>query len=426
MLSVGSLVNPGLLQFLSGTLGLTNSNLAIGPSGLFGASLAIRSDQRIEVVNDFEVSAGGELCLQGGALAAGSLANSGFITGTGRIEGPLTNGPGEIEVGPGERLRVAGPAVNDGGQMTLGGGALHFEQTLTNTGGGLVVGNGMLRADGGMTNQATMAFSGVANVIGDVQNEAGGLIIASGGGPTTFFDDVTNAGEIRVSAGAMAVFFGELSGSGCTGSGTVYLEGDLKPGSSPGIMGFGGNVIFGQGACLEMELGGSDNSNPLAPQYDCLAVAGEIALGGDLDVTLLSGFTPKFGDEFTLIDGLALSGEFSSTSLPSLGGGLEWLINRTTSDFVLSVALLGDADMNGVVDAADYIALKRHMGQGSGAARANGDLDRDGDVDFNDLQILMGNFGAVGGSAPATTPEPATLALLALGGLVMLRRRRAK
>ncbi|MGB2823494.1 MAG: hypothetical protein WBF17_21120, partial [Phycisphaerae bacterium] len=140
--SVGSLANAGLLEFQGGTFRLTDANLAVGPGGLFGARLALRGDQRVEVVHDAEVSPGGELGLQGGARAAGRLTNHGLITGSGRNEGPLTNGAGEVEVGPGERLRVTGPAVNDGGQMTLGGGTLHFEETLTNTGGGLVMGNG--------------------------------------------------------------------------------------------------------------------------------------------------------------------------------------------------------------------------------------------------------------------------------------------
>jgi hypothetical protein len=37
----------------------------------------------------------------------------------------------------------------------------------------------------------------------------------------------------------------------------------------------------------------------------------------------------------------------------------------------------------------------------------------------------MANFGArSGGGAPAATPEPATLGLLAIGALAILRRRR--
>jgi hypothetical protein len=86
--------------------------------------------------------------------------------------------------------------------------------------------------------------------------------------------------------------------------------------------------------------------------------------------------------------------------------------------------LPGDTNADGVVDAADYIALKRNFGLGSGATRPQGNFDGDGDADCADLQILMGAMSGGGTSAPAVTPEPATLSLLALGGLAMIRRRR--
>jgi len=85
--------------------------------------------------------------------------------------------------------------------------------------------------------------------------------------------------------------------------------------------------------------------------------------------------------------------------------------------------LQGDADENGVVDAADYIALKRNIGTTNGAALAQGDFDDNGTVDWEDLQILIGAFDA--SDAAQGVPEPATLGLLAFGALAVIRRRRA-
>ena len=88
-----------------------------------------------------------------------------------------------------------------------------------------------------------------------------------------------------------------------------------------------------------------------------------------------------------------------------------------------SGALIGDADGNGVVDAADYIILKTNMGLGSGATTADGDFDGDGKVDWNDLQLLRDHYGE-GSAASGVIPEPATLGLLAVGAIALLRRNR--
>jgi len=66
--------------------------------------------------------------------------------------------------------------------------------------------------------------------------------------------------------------------------------------------------------------------------------------------------------------------------------------------------LLGDANGDGIVDAADFIELKRNFGRDGGAAWDNGDLDGNGDVDFGDLQTLTTNFGESLETVPAEEP----------------------
>jgi len=61
---------------------------------------------------------------------------------------------------------------------------------------------------------------------------------------------------------------------------------------------------------------------------------------------------------------------------------------------------------------------------------AVGDFNYDGTLDTNDYDKinnawLLSKGAVLGGGTPAATPEPATLALLAVGGLMLVRRRTA-
>ncbi|MDP6544419.1 MAG: PEP-CTERM sorting domain-containing protein, partial [Phycisphaerae bacterium] len=93
-----------------------------------------------------------------------------------------------------------------------------------------------------------------------------------------------------------------------------------------------------------------------------------------------------------------------------------------------SVAHPGDANGDNRVNEADLAILNDQWGLR--APGQSGDFDGDGDVDIDDFNILKGNMGwdGTGGGAPQTpgseTPEPATMSLLAIGGLLILRRRR--
>jgi hypothetical protein len=67
-------------------------------------------------------------------------------------------------------------------------------------------------------------------------------------------------------------------------------------------------------------------------------------------------------------------------------------------------SIAGDANVDGVVDALDYITLKQTVGMTAGAAWNDGDFDQDGDVDQADLYVFEANIGRSFTLVPAAAP----------------------
>ena len=77
-----------------------------------------------------------------------------------------------------------------------------------------------------------------------------------------------------------------------------------------------------------------------------------------------------------------------------------------------------DFNLDGEVNTTDLTILATNFGIGTTWAEGNANCDMD--VNTTDLTILATNFGFV---ASGAVPEPATMSLLALGSLALLRRR---
>jgi PEP-CTERM motif len=93
----------------------------------------------------------------------------------------------------------------------------------------------------------------------------------------------------------------------------------------------------------------------------------------------------------------------------------------------LDLFLLGDLDGDGFVGIADLNIILGNWNAPIPPGNPSADVNNDGFVGIADLNIVLGNWNAGAPLPPggaAAVPEPATLAVIGLAGVVLLRRRR--
>ena len=134
--------------------------------------------------------------------------------------------------------------------------------------------------------------------------------------------------------------------------------------SGPGEVTFGGDVTFGAGSTLDIEIAGTQPGT----QYDVVHVTGKATLGGTLQVTLLNGFVPQPGDSFQVLTFGSRAGDFAQYAGLDLGGGR--VLRPMFSDHALSLVLPlpGGPKVSGVfVSGSSWSPAFKNFLQSSGA-----------------------------------------------------------
>lgn len=157
-----------------------------------------------------------------------------------------------------------------------------------------------------------------------------------------------------------------------------------------------------------------DMSNPALPLAE-RKIAEASALPAALGPNANASGQIKFG---------AINGKTATLYAMSTNNGIQ------AFTLSLETPVVDDADFNGdgVVDGADFLTWQTGFGLSGQIDKSTGDADGDGNVNDADLAIWTTQFGTTT-TPPATVsavPEPATLALAAMGvaGLAAWRRRK--
>lgn len=303
----------------------------------------------------------------------------------------------------GEKLTLSFDAWEAGWKIGVAGDSVVFE--LRETSGALLWDSGVIDLDDTLTGTQGNIVSGPVNssfsfdidtdnfTTGTPGSELNLRIRYSSG--VSWFDDLTLTSDLVTAQPNVNI----------DATGLLAIEGDYT------------QLADGE---LAIDLGGTDNSDPLAAQFDQLLVSDAAEIDGTLSVDLVDSYTPALGDQFIVLSAASVAGEFHTIQSENLPAGLQWDVQYNPGNVTLLVvsALAADFDNDLDVDAADLGIWHASYGLDAGAD-ANGDGVTNG-VDFLILQRELGLNLNPSGSATVSVPEPSSLLTVCPSTLMLM------
>jgi T5SS/PEP-CTERM-associated repeat protein len=356
------------------------------------------------------IEARGRVSSSSGCLGYSSGSGTATVTGSGS---KWTNSY-DLTVGHGG---VGTLRIEAGGQVSSSWGCLGdwsgSQGTATVTGtGSKWTNSGYLYVGYEGTGTLSIEAGGQVSVGGTLTVGARGTVALAGGTLDALKMKDASGGSTAFSAGMLrfGTYQGSLANPGCTvrsrdGANGMAVTGDYSQGAAGSLL---------------IEIGG-----PELADYDQLEVTGQASLGGFLDLVQLSSYVPSYGQSFRIVKAGSTSGVFAGTPGYQFAPSV-WMAVLYDADGVRAVAARpGDTNCDGTVNVGDLGILAGNWGQSPRTWAQGNFTTPDTIVDVGDLGVLAGNWGWTGTPAPgAPVPEPASLALIGMGTLALLRRRR--
>jgi hypothetical protein len=417
---LGSVFNNYAGAALTNTRGMDQRGTLIN-AGVFLNSVDVFSGDGagLQNVGDWINTAGSLFTNLGVADNFGTITNSGFIQNRLGASGGITQGKFENrntvdnlaggEISNEHRwFNRSGSIINNSGTFTnsIRGLGLSNESgsTINNLAGGTFHADQVVNSSGQINNAGTFHIS----AMGAIGDTGGGTYTQTNGSTTV--NGQLDASIIDIQAGLLA-------GTGMLdGTVTIGLDASIGPGNPVGP----GNSVGTMTILVDLDLSGTLAIELAGPEtFDVLDVGGIANLGGDLNVSILDGYTSMAGDTMGILTAVGgISGTFDTVNLPTRFGGLEWFVNYNPTNVTLVTTYAADFDEDGDVDENDLVLWEGGFGS-TMAVHNDGDADGDLDADGTDFLNWQQQFGS-GLEPPVVVsnvaiPEPMSVILFMLG-----------